>query len=115
LLQLRRKFSWLFSPALAWVNLSSFISFLVKKSNKCLKFRRLFRLLVNEENLLTLDRATRGISFIIRCGFRIDELLVTLRVVVLLEEFETSNSELRREYISLSNNIEIFAYTTFRR
>jgi hypothetical protein len=103
LLWLRRKFVWSFFPALAWVNLSSFVSFLVKKSNKCFKFRRSFGSLVDEENLLIPDSATRGIGFIIRCGFRIDELLVTLRVVVLLEEFETSSSELRREYISLSN------------
>jgi hypothetical protein len=97
LLWLRRKFSWPFSPALARIDLSSLIPFLVKKSNKCLELRRSFRSLVNKENLLTLDSATRRIRFIIRCRFRIDEFLITPRIVVFLEKFKTSSGKLKKK------------------
>jgi hypothetical protein len=97
LLRLWRKLSWPFSPAPPWIDLSSFVPFLVKKSNKRLKLGRSFQALVNEENLLTLDRATRRISFIIRCCFRIDEFMVTSRIVVFLEKFETSSGKLRKK------------------
>src|SRR5258708_31822820 len=97
------------------MQLCCLIAFLVKTSNEDLKLGRSFRSLVDKKNLPSLDSPTRRVSFIIRRCFRINEITVTTRIHVFLKKLEASSGKLKKIYISFRNNIQIFAYTEFRR